>query len=58
MGLQHLKLLLIAIEAKTLTGYGQKLTFLFNRLIKLNFGSYHRAYFSLQNNNLWAKIGA
>ena len=47
MGSQHLKILLIAIKAKTLTGYGQKLTFLFNCLIKLNFEPYHRAYFSL-----------
>ena len=57
MGSQHLKILLIAIKAKTLTGYGQKLTFLFNCLIKLNFEPYHRAYFSLWNDNLRAKSG-
>ena len=34
----------------------KKLTLLSNRLIKFNFGPSRRAYFSIQNDSLWAKI--
>ena len=34
----------------------KKLNFLFDRWIVLNFGPSCRAYFSLQNDSLWAKI--
>ena len=38
-------------------GAVKMLTFLLNRWIKLNFGLSHRAYFSLWNGSLRAKIG-
>ena len=46
------------LRSKPEPGMVKKLTFLSNRLIKLNFGPSHRSYFSIRNDSSQAKIGA
>ena len=43
--------------AKTLIGYGQKVDFLIQPSDGVEFWTYRRAYFSLRNESLLAKIG-